>query len=225
MSLRVSRAGYPLRPHTRSGGAPHYAPSLRSVAGLLGRSLDAAYEDTPPSFPTRFVTAPRLAGVYTAADVEAILAPRPPWTNCSRACARGAPRRRSAGRESSLWRIVIHCTRCDQGLGPFPSARLGRACSYRSVRGGEGVLGGAPAERAHRLGATARPNGGRSRTLPRRGHLHRPLAKMQLEALRSSRALGENHKTEGPYARVDNSLDTGCTFFDSRSSLPMVLID
>src|SRR6266853_2981724 len=37
--------GGPLRPHTRSGGAPHYAPSLRSVAGLLGRSLDAACED------------------------------------------------------------------------------------------------------------------------------------------------------------------------------------
>src|SRR6266576_262526 len=37
--------GGPLPPHTRSGGAPHYAPSLRSVAGLLGRSLDAACED------------------------------------------------------------------------------------------------------------------------------------------------------------------------------------
>jgi len=38
--------GGPLRPHTRSGGAPNNAPSLRSVAGLLGRSLDAACEDT-----------------------------------------------------------------------------------------------------------------------------------------------------------------------------------
>jgi hypothetical protein len=27
-------------------GAPNYAPSLCSVAGLLGRSFEAAYEDT-----------------------------------------------------------------------------------------------------------------------------------------------------------------------------------
>ena len=59
-----------------------------------------------------------------------------------------------------------------------PAAQM-RRCSADLCRGGEGVLGGAPAERAHRLGAITRPNGGRSRTLPRRGHLHRPLAKMQ----------------------------------------------
>jgi len=30
-------------------GAPHYAPSLRSVAGfLLALALESAYEDTPP---------------------------------------------------------------------------------------------------------------------------------------------------------------------------------
>ncbi len=57
-----------------------------------------------------------------------------------------------------------------------------RRCSADLWRGGEGVLGGAPAERAHRLGATTRPNGGRSRTLPRRGHPHRPNTEMLAEA-------------------------------------------
>src|SRR6266436_6205270 len=55
------RRGYPLRPHTRSGGAPNYAPSLRSVAGLLGRSLDAAYEDTLASL-RRLRAQPRVRG-------------------------------------------------------------------------------------------------------------------------------------------------------------------
>jgi hypothetical protein len=46
--------GGPLRPYTRSGGAPNCAPSLRSVAGLLCRSLAAAYEDPLP-LPSEFV--------------------------------------------------------------------------------------------------------------------------------------------------------------------------
>src|SRR6266699_2560245 len=53
----------------------------------------------------------------------------------------------------------------------------GSARSCDSVQGGEGVLGGAPAARARRLGAPARPNGGRARTLPRRGHPRRPTAR------------------------------------------------
>ena len=54
---------------------------------------------------------------------------------------------------------------------------------HRSVAGRrKGVLGGAPAERARRLGAPARPNGGRSRTLPRRGHPHRPPTATQVDA-------------------------------------------
>ena len=43
--LRRYGGGGPLRPYTRSDGAPNCAPSLRSVAGLLCRSLAAARED------------------------------------------------------------------------------------------------------------------------------------------------------------------------------------
>src|SRR6266576_5135217 len=61
------RRGCPLRPHTRSGGVPNCAPSLRSVAGLLGRSLDAACEDHLTSL-HRSVTAValRATGVCTS---------------------------------------------------------------------------------------------------------------------------------------------------------------
>ena len=60
-SVRVS-----CRPYTRSGGAPNCAPSLRSVAGLLGRSLAAAYEDTLTSL-HRSVTARAFRRVMRSA--------------------------------------------------------------------------------------------------------------------------------------------------------------
>jgi hypothetical protein len=215
-SLAGRRAGCPLWPHTRSGGAPNYAPSLRSVAGLLGRSFDAAYEDTPPNFPmagmtNRFALARRLSTPSSRSRAAA------------RALARAALRAADRRGGGHPWRVVT------ARILPWVRTAARRARSEASavqiVQGGEGVFGGAPAERARRLGAQARPNSGRSRTLPRRGHLHRPRAEIPFEARGSWRTLGENHKTEGPDVRVDNSLDRGCTFFDSRSSLPMVLID
>ena len=69
--LRRYGGGGPLRPYTRSDGAPNCAPSLRSVAGLLCRSLAAAYED-PLRLPSRFVAnsfihvAPLVALLWTA---------------------------------------------------------------------------------------------------------------------------------------------------------------
>jgi hypothetical protein len=62
-----------------------------------------------------------------------------------------------------------------------------RRCRFRSRQGGGGVRG-APAERARRLGAPARPNGGRARTLPRRGHPRRPYTEVQAAAPRSQRS-------------------------------------
>ena len=49
---------YPLRGYARLVGAPNYAPSLRSVAGLLlALALQSRYEDTAP-LPYRPETAP-----------------------------------------------------------------------------------------------------------------------------------------------------------------------
>ena len=219
--LRVSRAGYPLRPHTRSGGAPNCAPSLCSVAGLLGRSLDAAYEDTPPSFPqgSELRLAKRPTSQRTSSYPRAMAPHGPTARALARAALRAADRRSMSHRWCGVTARILPWVRT--------AARCARseASAVQIVQGGEGVFGGAPAERARRLGAQARPNSGRSRTLPRRGHLHRPPAEMSVKARRPTRALRENHKVAGPDVRVDNSLDRGCTFFDSRSSLPMVLID
>src|SRR5436189_6479693 len=68
----------PLRRYARLVGAPNYAPSLRSVAGLLhALTLQSAFGDTPPLL-HRFVTAPRprLLRASGACNRRAVRDPR-----------------------------------------------------------------------------------------------------------------------------------------------------
>ena len=60
-SSRGVGEGYPLRGYTRLVGAPNYAPSLRSVAGLLlALGLGSRYEDTLASLGRDSLQRPRL---------------------------------------------------------------------------------------------------------------------------------------------------------------------
>jgi hypothetical protein len=71
----LREAGCPVRRYTRSGGAPNCAPSLCSVAGLLGRSFWKAPAMTPSLSPPSIVSNSRavvgarwvLAGILSAA--------------------------------------------------------------------------------------------------------------------------------------------------------------
>ena len=103
--------GIPFGGYTRLVGAPNYAPSLRSVAGLLlALVLESRYEDTPPSLPRRLVTAPALAP-NTARQIEEIPRAQLPHSEPAR-LARG---RRSApppvGTVTSAARCGAHCAR------------------------------------------------------------------------------------------------------------------
>jgi hypothetical protein len=134
------RRGYPLRPHTRSGGAPHYAPSLRSVAGLLGRSLDAAYEDTLAS----------LHRSVTARDCKARrVAILNPGDNARNNYPLGvdlhpADGRRGAPRAQAREQLSVRVT--GARIASTSAARCGVLCraQFRSLwEGGRGVLVGA----------------------------------------------------------------------------------
>jgi len=111
MSRRVSRAKYPLRPHTRSGEP--LTTLLRSAQSRVSWSLAGrGLQDTPPSFPTRFGTAHRLISAHTTADVEAILAPRVSL-DILRALARAALRAADRRGVSHPWRLGT--ARCARG--------------------------------------------------------------------------------------------------------------
>ena len=145
--------------YARLVGAPNYAPSLRSVAGLLlALALQSGLRGPPPPS----LRAQRGASITFAPQSAH-------WTHAATSLRESAP---SAARHRRVFtcdrfgRRGIHCCR----------ARL--TARARMDLDGEArcVLGGAPAARAHRLGAPARPNGGCARTLPRRGHPSPPRA-------------------------------------------------
>src|SRR5207247_6789219 len=115
LALAGTAEGVPLQPHTRFGGAPNYAPSLCSVAGLLGRSLDAAYED-----PLRLPSWSAAVPVIFFAPLRAVRRARSPF-----------PTRGSAPSEARHVRERVDSTN-----------HLRRACSYRSMQERRGDLGG-----------------------------------------------------------------------------------
>jgi len=139
--------------YARLVGAPHCAPSLRSVAGLLlALALQSGLRGPPP--PSLRVQ--RGDSHHFRASMDA-------------AHARGdiAARERAERSSASSWFSRVNRA-ADAGF-VLPRKTNGRALRDLE-REARGVLGGAPAARARRLGAPARPNGGRARTLPRRGH-------------------------------------------------------
>jgi len=160
----VSRygGGGPLRPYTRSGGAPNCAPSLRSVAGLLGRSLAAAYED-PLRLPSGFVA---KSVTFVAPSGRELLG----WlrrcrglvshlcagltAHTSGSCAhvsRSHPKLCAGARRASLGKSVRKGTSAH-------TRGAERRYSYRSIEGDEGVLAGR-GKRATRSPATERSEG------------------------------------------------------------------
>jgi hypothetical protein len=127
--------------YARLVGAPNYAPSLRSVAGLLlALALQSGLRGPHPTS----LENPNARRILFA----------PPRSGPS------AARHRRVFTGESCGRRGIHGCRAGPTAAHFTDLD----------REARGVLGGAPAARARRLGARARPNGGRARTLPRRGH-------------------------------------------------------
>jgi hypothetical protein len=127
--------------YARLVGAPNCASSLRSVAGLLLALALQSRLRAPPPTSLEMLNARRI-----------LLAP-----------PRSGP---SVARHRRVCTGERFGRRGIRGCRAKPTA----AHFTDLDREARGVLGEAPAARARRLGAPARPNGGRARTLPRRGH-------------------------------------------------------
>ena len=143
-------AGIPFGGYARLVGAPNYAPSLRSVAGLLlALALESRLREPPPPFllvhrgashHCRAFGRVRVRSSSSCARVSGFF--RPPAAPTSRPessrplCA-GA-RRAQLGVPVPPW----GWTRTPRTLERTRAARSA-ACSYRSMQGGEGVLVGA----------------------------------------------------------------------------------
>ena len=139
--------------YARLVGAPNCAPSLRSLAGLLlALALQSGLRGPPPpSLPVQRRTSHhRRASIRTSDAYGGIARESAPSVAGIVVCSRVTRSRAQRGVHGCRARPTAAFTDLD--------------------REARGVLGGAPAARARRLGAPARPNGGRARTLPRRGH-------------------------------------------------------
>ena len=127
--------GYPLRRYARLVGAPNYAPSLRSVAGLLhALALQSACEDTRTLLPTDVGT---RATARARSTRQLRITPSLHALTARARCARGA----SAPSDREVHRAQASFTSIQ---GPRLICRgASGTCCYETVQGGEGVLVGA----------------------------------------------------------------------------------
>ena len=174
---------FPARTLALSGHPKPLTTLLRSAQSRVSssRSLCKAAYGNPLRLPSECKAAPAPCSRLWARTSKSA------WSlpaGCLADFARERPSLRAGARRAELGspvspRVTERALAVQEAR--IPAAQK-RRCGTDLCAGGEGVLGGAPAERAHRLGAITRPNGGRSRTLPRRGHPHRPNTEMPAEA-------------------------------------------